>query len=113
MKELFQMTFTFVIAVVGWIIFRAENLTEAYGFICKMFMNLFDGYNIGFSRGPLLYGIVLLAIEWLQRDKLHALQFSNRKPFNYRLVRWTIYYALLVLISQSIGNEQTFIYFQF
>ena len=112
-KEIGQMALTFVLAVIGWILFRAENLTEAYGFISRMFITLFDSYSIKYGKVLLLYGLALLVIEWLQRDKQHALQFADCKPFKYRWVRWTIYYALLVLIMQNIGNEQTFIYFQF
>ena len=107
------MILTFVLAVVGWIIFRAENLTEAYEFISRMFFTLFDSYNIKYGKVILLYGLALLVIEWLQRDKQHALQFTDCKPFKYRWVRWIIYYALIVLIMENIGNEQTFIYFQF
>ena len=112
-KETCQMILTFVLAVVGWIIFRAENLTEAYEFISRMFFTLFDSYNIKYGKVILLYGLALLVIEWLQRDKQHALQFTDCKPFKYRWVRWIIYYALIVLIMENIGNEQTFIYFQF
>ena len=112
-KETCQMTLTFVLVVIGWIIFRAENVTEAYEFISRMFITLFDNYSIKYGKVILLYGLALLVIEWLQREKQHALQFSDCKPFKFRWVRLTIYYVLLVLIMQNIGNEQTFIYFQF
>jgi hypothetical protein len=59
------------------------------------------------------FGLALLAVEWLQRDKQHALQFSNVKPFNYRLVRWGFYYVILMIIAGYAGTSQTFIYFQF
>lgn len=100
-------------AVIGWIIFRAENMQQAYDFLSRMFLTMFDDYNIKYGKVLLLYGLGLLIVEWLQRDKQHALQFSNIKPFNYRWIRWMIYYILLVIIAQNVGNEQTFIYFQF
>ncbi len=112
-KEFFQMVFTFTLAVAGWIIFRSENMTEAYEYISRMCLTLFDGYSIMFGKTLLLYGLALLVIEWLQRDKQHALQFADCKPFRYRWARWTIYYILTALIMQNIGNKQTFIYFQF
>lgn len=112
-KEFFQILLTFVLAVIGWIIFRAENMQQAYDFLSRMFLTMFDDYNIKYGKVLLLYGLGLLIVEWLQRDKQHALQFSNIKPFNYRWVRWMIYYILLVIIAQNVGNEQTFIYFQF
>lgn len=113
LKELFQMLLTFVLAVIGWIIFRAENMTQATDYIFKMSISLTDGYEIVAGKKYLLYGFGLLLIEWLQRNKQHALQFSNILPFKYRCVRWAIYYILLIAIAQNIGNEQTFIYFQF
>jgi hypothetical protein len=59
------------------------------------------------------FGLLLLFIEWLQRDKQHALQFSDAKPFNSRLVRWGVYYLILAIIIRFTGESQTFIYFQF
>ena len=113
LKELFQMGLTFVLAVVGWIIFRADSMPQAVSFLSAMFTNpFFDA-----SRLPgvnyLCFGLVLLAVEWLQRDKQHALQFPNVKPFQYRFVRWGVYYGVIVLIARFAGASQTFIYFQF
>ena len=107
------MASTFLLVVIGFIIFRSDNMTEAYEFFNRMFLTLFDSYNIEHGKKMLLYGFALLAIEWIQRNKRHALQFDDCKPLKYRWVRWAIYYALLILIMHHIGNEQTFIYFQF
>ena len=112
-KEAGQMTLTFVLTVIGLIIFRAGSMAEACEFISRMFLTLFDSFNVQYGMETLPYGLALLVLEWLQRDKQHALQFDGCKPFRYRLVRWAAYYALLVLIMQNIGDEQTFIYFQF
>ncbi len=111
--ELVQMTFTFFLAVIGWIIFRAENMPQAYEYISRMCFTMFDDFHIKFGKVQILYGMILLAVEWLQRNKQHALQFSDIKPFRYRWARWIVYYLLLALIAQNMGNEQTFIYFQF
>lgn len=111
--ELLQMTLTFFLAVIGWIIFRAENMPQAYEYISRMCLTMFDDFHIKFGKIQILYAMILLAVEWLQRDKQHALQFSDIKPFRYRWVRWIVYYLLLALIAQNTGNEQTFIYFQF
>ena len=73
----------------------------------------------GFFKGP-VYGqqelilcAILIVIEWLQRDKQHALQFGDIKLFQSRLARWGIYYLILVAIAYFAGASQTFIYFQF
>ena len=112
-KEFSQMAITFFLAVVGWIIFRAENMQQVYEFLSRMFLTMFDGFNIKYGKTEMLYGLGLLIIEWLQRDKQHALQFPATKVFQYRWVRWAIYYTLMALVFFNLGKGQTFIYFQF
>jgi alginate O-acetyltransferase complex protein AlgI len=52
-----------------------------------------------------------IAVEWLQREKQHALQIDGfRIP---RTVRWGIYYAIVLAIAVFGGTQQEFIYFQF
>ena len=36
LKETFQMLTTFMLAVIGWIIFRAESITQAWEYMCGM-----------------------------------------------------------------------------
>ena len=112
-KEFLQMAITFFLAVVGWIIFRAENMQQACDYIVKMFLTLPNGLNIKYGKTELLYCIGWLIIEWLQRDKQHALQFPSINVFQFRWVRWTIYYILIILVILNLGKGQTFIYFQF
>ena len=112
-KEALQVVLTFFLIVIGFIIFRSETMTQAADYFSAMVTNKFFDSSALFGMNYLRYGLLLLAIEWLQRDKQHALQFSNRKPFNYRFVRWGIYYAILVIIACYAGTSQTFIYFQF
>ena len=112
-KETLQIVFTFFLAVIGWIIFRAESMTQAIAYLrCMLTNDLFDrSQTYGISY--LGFGLLLLAVEWLQREKQHALQFSDIRPFCYRPVRWAVYYAILLIIAKFAGTSQTFIYFQF
>ena len=112
-KEVFQISLTFFLAVIGWIIFRAETMTQAVGFFAAMLRNDFINYSALYGTHSLCFGIILLVVEWMQRDKQHALQFPDRKPFNYRVVRWAIYYGIVLIIFAKMGSSQTFIYFQF
>lgn len=115
------MAFTFFLAVIGWIIFRAETMTQAIEYLGRMFATMIsDGVpSIGSNSGvgvmglQLLPGIAMLIVEWLQRDKQHALHFPITLPFDYRFVRWAVYYLTLIMIAQYAGETQTFIYFQF
>lgn len=112
-KELFQITLTFFLAVIGWILFRAESLGQAIDYLASMARNSFWGIPSSSCAICLCFGFVLLAIEWLQRDKQHALQFGNKKFFSYRAVRWGIYYLIILVCFRFAGSSQTFIYFQF
>ena len=112
-RETLQIALTFFLTVIGWIIFRAESMTQAVDFLTAMVSNRFFDASALHGVTYIYFGIALLAVEWLQRDKQHALQFSDAKPFNHRLVRWGIYYIILLLIAKYAGSSQTFIYFQF
>ncbi|MBR0165452.1 MAG: MBOAT family protein [Prevotella sp.] len=113
LKEFCQMAVTFALVIIGWIIFRSENMAQAYDFITRMFTTLFDDFQITTGRKHLLYGVLLLIVEWLQRDKQHALQFPNTGLFKYVLVRYAIYAAIIYTMFVYSGEVQTFIYFQF
>ena len=112
-RETMQIALTFFLTVIGWIIFRAESMTQAVDFLTAMVSNRFFDASALHGVTYIYFGIALLAVEWLQRDKQHALQFPDAKPFNHRLVRWGIYYIILLLIAKYAGSSQTFIYFQF
>ena len=58
-------------------------------------------------------GIIVLVVEWLQRDKQHALQLSHNGIFRYTAARYALYAALVSIMFLSAGTVQTFIYFQF
>ena len=112
-KELLQMMLTFMLTIFGLFIFRAESMSQAFGFFSSMIKNRFfdPAYLIG--SYSLLLAVILMVIEWLQRDKQHALQFTGKRPFNHRIVRWGIYYIIIYLIAECAVPSQSFIYFQF
>ncbi len=112
-KEFFQITFTFILAVFGWIIFRAESMKQVFDFFSCMVNNEFYDASTMYGKRFLLYGLLIILIEWIQRDKQHALQFLNIKLFKYAWFRWVTYYFLIFLIAFLYGKEQSFIYFQF
>lgn len=109
------MLFTFALAVIGWIIFRATSMTEAWQFLQGLATRwYFDGFVGG--KFALLLAVPVFLAEWVQRRKQHALQFSGHGLCRYRLVRWAIYYLLLYAIYRWAllqDVSQTFIYFQF
>ena len=111
LKESFQILVTFILAVFGWIIFRAENLGQAWEVMKGVFSSsLFTApmVMVGMKRTAL--GIlVLLVVEWINRTKDHAFSIENM-PLVFRVVAC---YAICFMILELGGNSQSFIYFQF
>lgn len=115
-KEIFQVLITLFFVIVGCIIFRAENLTQAFGYLFHMFTTIGSDWHLDIAKRMLMFGIIpLIIMEYLQRDKQHILQFPAWGIFRYRAVRWFIYLGLAsaIFIFDYSGKSQEFIYFQF
>jgi len=111
LKETIQMLLTFFLAVFGWIIFRAESIGQAWEFFCGMCnTSLFTAHEAKGNSALIMNMLVLLVVEWLQRDKPHAFDLSD---INKGFVRWTVYIGVLFLLFAFGGNATNFIYFQF
>lgn len=114
-KEAGQMLLTFALAVVGWIIFRAENIGQVGEIVSTMMsattlsvpMLISQYYYI-----PLFLAIIIMLLfEWFTRDRLHGLEITN---IPYRWIRWSIYLLMLLVLFFAIKTETPqFIYFQF
>lgn len=108
-KEAVSMLVTFALVVVGWIIFRADTIGDAWGYICHMFTSGEWGLPVH-GKGVVVYALLMLAVEWVQRTREHALQLDAVKS---RWVRGAIYYALIIVILWQESSSVQFIYFQF
>jgi D-alanyl-lipoteichoic acid acyltransferase DltB (MBOAT superfamily) len=110
-RELFSMLLTFALTLIAWIFFRAESMTHAFEIIAEIFSpGIFTMPQFLFGKEILLIGLLVL-VEWLQRNKQHALQFEGIKI--HRVFRWGIYQAILIAILFWSTGKQEFIYFQF
>lgn len=114
-KDICKIAVTFFLTVIGWIIFRAETMTQAVGYLSAMASNKFFDASQLYGKTSAVYGAIVFLIEWLQRDKQHALQFSNNKCISILPLRWSIYLLILlvILILRDNNSGQQFIYFQF
>ena len=114
-KEIGQMVLTFFLVVIGWIIFRSENITQAGDYLVKMCcISFVDIGDIMQARLPLAAVFVLLLVEWIQREKQHASQISSQTGiFKYRFARLVFYYLLIIITIVFAADQETFIYFQF
>lgn len=112
-KETFQIALTFFLFVISLIFVRAESMTQVFGYLSAMVTNKFFGSIPQNGITYLCFGLALLAVEWLQRDKQHALQFPNNRLFSKKVTRWALYIIIYLLILFNTGKSQTFFYFQF
>lgn len=112
-KELFQMAATFLLVIFGWIIFRAENIGQLVDLLHYMTTNKFFDLSQTYGKAFLLQSLLMLAVEWVQREKQHALQLPDNWLFRRKSVRWGLYVLLYIFILSSTGKDETFIYFQF
>ena len=112
-KETGQMLLTFALAVFGWIIFRAQDISQFGEVISTICSDTLLSVPWLMNRQyyiPLLINIaILLIVEWLNRTKEHNLKVLPNNP----IARILIYYGIFLLIFFFTGKNETFIYFQF
>ena len=114
-RDLGSVCFTFALVVLGWVVFRAESLSEASGYLQRFAVAL-TSMNLGmpaYGKVTVIYCLLLVVIEWIQRDRLCPLQLDGCWLGRYRWTRWLVYYVVFMLTFFCRGEEQTFIYFQF
>ena len=114
-REFSQMVITFFFVLVGWIIFRADTISDAYNYIINMFS--FDNFlpmggDVVGSQAyiALLFIFIMLLVEWLGRSKRYVFDMDciKNKP-----VRIVFYYVVFIVVIMFCGKAQPFIYFQF
>lgn len=114
-KEFFQMTITFTLAVFAWIFFRAENITHALSYISGIFSKSLFSIPTITPHFPVLIIIILIIIftiiEWLGREQQYAIAILGTKWKSS--LRYAMYYAIIIAIFWFAGKDQQFIYFQF
>lgn len=115
LKDFPRILLTFLLVVFGWIIFRAENITQVRQYLCGMWQwgTLRASYRFFVQsdiRITTWLCMLMLVVEWLCRNKSHTFDISFIK---YKWVRFVVYYCLILLILAFGIEKQTFIYFQF
>ena len=110
-KEVGQMLLTFALAVIGWIIFKADSIGQAWdymGGICSQ--SLFTRPDASGVTGFSFAIVIMLLVEWVQRSKEHGLDLSGVRS---GAVRYAVYLAVLFMTFALGGQAENFIYFQF
>lgn len=119
LKETGQMLLTFVFVVFGWILFRSPGMPTFFNYLRGMLHVETLSASYKFFTLPELWPtnifiILMLAVEWVHRDRQHGLDFVGKRP---AVLRVTIYVVLSLCIEfyflKSLGTPSSFIYFQF
>lgn len=122
-SEAGHMVVTFLLVMFGWIIFRAETIADAWGYIARIFSPAAalplkwpdSWFETSFINA--LVGIVILTLtEWFTRKKQHPMEnfgASGHGLFRLRAMRYAAYYLIMALLYVMFAQQQTFIYFQF
>lgn len=106
-KELVQMSFTFLLAALGWIIFRSDNISQTIQIFSSIFSTSL--FQMPVLSKTFIFVLVMLVVEWINREKEHPFQIAIKS----KILRYVIYYAIMLTIILFSGNQETFIYFQF
>lgn len=107
-KELGQMLLTFVLAALGWILFRSQSIGEAIDFYTSLFTGGLSGANL--PMRTIVFVAIMLLVEWLQRKREHGLDMSGVRS---GVIRYVFYVCVLAFIFVFGVFNETFIYFQF
>ena len=108
-----QILMTFVLVAIGWIIFRAPSVADAWGYVSAMCSS---GWKLNYIGGMSILvftaiGIaVMMGVEWIQRREEHGLVLSGVES---KVVRYAIYVVLIAMMLWKGDPGDTFIYFQF
>jgi len=107
LKETAQILLTFALVTVGWILFRADSISQAWDYLLRI-----PHWGTLYSKGLLaatLLSIGMLAIEWLQRARQHGLDLRSTP----HIWHYILYLILIAILFFSYSNSESFIYFQF
>lgn len=110
LREISQILSTFLLITAGCVLFRSGNLQLAIDYFRRIF-------SLSFFTGPEMFSnivfksvLIMLVVEWLQRNNRHGLQTGK---IGYRAVRWGIYIVLIYFVCYFGGTQQDYVYFQF
>ncbi len=111
LKETISIAATFLLTVFAWIFFRAADIGHALRYIRSLFSPALFSVPEVFPKDLFIFVALFFCIEWYGKDEYNPLnKISNSLP---KFFRWSFYYLLIILIINSSGEGQKFIYFQF
>jgi D-alanyl-lipoteichoic acid acyltransferase DltB (MBOAT superfamily) len=104
---------TFLLITLAWIPFRAASLNDTWTLYHHLFAGFLNpapqGLQLTVDWSFIAVLVLFVAAEWSARTR----PFTLSNPTLTRPWRWTIYYAVILLIFLYGTSPRSFIYFQF
>lgn len=113
MRESTLMACTFLLVMIGWILFRSDNLSIACNYIQRMFTDWNFSATPHIGKRVFVFIALMLSIEWIKRESPHPFDIAGNGLLKYRPMRWATYILLCLCILFFSGQQGQFIYFQF
>jgi len=115
LANLIYMCLTFVLVCIGWIIFRAPSIGEAYTYILRVFTDLGVPDVL---RSGVIYVLIAMVVDYVWRKdvRLESVEIFNFGRGAAGVMRWSTYTLMFWMIVVGMANRagvQQFIYFQF
>lgn len=110
-KDFLKMTGTFLLVMLGAIIFRAPDSVEAWHYAMRILTASLFSFPVLAGKAGLLFTVIMFVWEWKFRDEEYPLQMRLHKQTVFW--RYTSYFFLLLVIYFFSAGSETFIYFQF
>jgi len=123
--KIYQVGFTFALAVSAWIFFRANNISDAYYVIGNMFSDIGDYTDfgkmqlklrgLGVQKMDMKINFALILFMELYNLYERSGDVWVKLESKKRWVRWLVYYILIfgILFLAPYSRVNNFIYFQF
>lgn len=110
LREVFSILMTFMLTCFAWIFFRSESVSDAIGYIKRIFSESLFTFPTEFKS--VLFGLIIFmfVIEWWNRTQDYGLKIQDKKPWLQSVIYIVV--AYLILNFANFGSNE-FIYFQF
>ena len=113
LKEFGQMLLVFALATFGWMMFRADNMSQFIDYTARMcsadMLSIPCLINRDYYLPVALWITILFVVEWMMRNKKHGMDMATLPAY----VRYMIYLMMVFIIGVFGGQTTNYIYFQF
>ena len=107
-----MMGLTFLLVVVGWVLFRADHLADAIGYVRMMFSFIPDTGPLP-GKTALCWALLMMVVEWHTRHRATPFDFAGTGLLRWRWARWGVCLLAFAVTLLFAGIPGKFIYFQF